>query len=143
MSEEAEKPVFNADELYGNRQRGLSCKAIAKKMGVDTSKKEVGHILRSECGVVPDIQSIKTSYKCTLPTPLWYLWDSELEVIEESALPSRSMMMPQNPHTHIVASLGEDSSWMLQVYLALHQSSYYCSSQQPLEGLSGIGRLTH
>ena len=33
---------------------------------------------------------------------------SELEVIEESALPSRSMIMAHNPHAHIVANLGEN-----------------------------------
>ena len=124
MSEEAEKPIFTADELYRNCQRGLSCKAIAKKMGVDTSKDEVvhiGHILQSQCSEVPDIESIKTPYKRTLPTPLWYLWDSELEVIEEGALPSRSMIMAHNPHARIVANLGEDSSWMLRVYLAVRK----------------------
>lgn len=44
LSKETDKPIFTADELYRNRQRGLSCKAIAKKMGVDTSKDEVIHI---------------------------------------------------------------------------------------------------
>ena len=38
---EAEKPAFSANELYRNRQRGLSYKAIAKKIGVETSKDEV------------------------------------------------------------------------------------------------------
>ena len=66
---------------------------------------------------MPDIESITTPYKRTLPTPLWYLWDSEQEVIEEGALHSRSMIMAHNPHACIVANLGEDSSWMMQVYL--------------------------
>ena len=60
-------------------------------------------------------------HKRTLPMPLCYLWDSELEVIEEGALPSRSMIMAHNPHARIVANLGEDYSWMLQVYLAIQK----------------------
>lgn len=121
LSEEAEKPIFTMNKLYRNRQRGLSCKAIAKKMGVDTSKDEVNHIshiLKSQCSQVPDIES---PYKYTLPTPLWYLCDSELEVIKEGALPRRSVIMAHNPHARIVANLGEDSSWMLQVYLAVQK----------------------
>ena len=124
LSEDVEKPIFTADELYRNHQRGLSCKAIAKKIGVDTSKDEVIHIgciLKSQCSQIPDIESIKTPYKRTLPTPLWYLRDSELEVIGASALPSRSMIMAHNPHACIVADLGEDSSWMLQVYLEVQK----------------------
>ena len=122
LNDEVEKPVFSADELYRNRQRGLSCKAIAKKIGVDTSKDEVVHIsrvLKSGCG--KDIESIKTPNKRALPTPLWYLWESELEVIEDCALPSRSMLMAQNPHVRIVENLGEDSCWLLQVYLMVQK----------------------
>lgn len=77
--------------------------------------------LKSQCSQVPDTESIKTPYKRTLPTPLWYLWDSELEVIEESALPTCSMIMAHIPHARIVANLGEDSSWMLQVYLTVQK----------------------
>jgi hypothetical protein len=125
LVEEVEKPAFNADELYRNRQRGLSCKAIAKKIGVDTSKDEVvqiSRVLKTGCGKkMPDIEAIKTPYKRALPTPLWYLWESELEVIEESALPSRSMIMGQNPHVRIVDNLGDDSYWMLQIYLMVQK----------------------
>ena len=125
LNEEVEKPAFSANELYRNRQRGLSCKAIAKKIGVDTSKDEVvqiSRVLKTGCGKkMPDIESIKTPYKRVLPTPLWYLWESELEVIEESALPSRSMIMGQNPHVRIVEKLGDDSFWMLQVYLTVQR----------------------
>ena len=144
LNEEAEKPAFSANELYRNRQRGLSCKAIAKKIGVDTSKDEVvqiSRVLKAGCGKkMPDIESIKTPYKRALPTPLWYLWESELEVIEESALPSRSMIMGQNPHVRIVDNLGDDSYWMLQIYLmvqkVVHDEIMYCfqsaSSDSPL-----------
>ena len=79
---------------------------------MDTSKDEViyiGRVLKSQCSQVPDIEYIKTPYKRTLPTPPWSLWDSELEVIEASALPSRSMIIVHNPHARIVADLGEDS----------------------------------
>jgi hypothetical protein len=67
LNEEIEKPAFNADELYRNRQRGLSCKAIAKKIGVDTSKDEVvqiSRVLKIGCGKkMPDIESIDALQK--------------------------------------------------------------------------------
>lgn len=131
LSKEIDRPVFNADELYSNRQRGLSCKAIAKRVGVDTSKDEVvqiSRVLKTGCGKkMPDIESIETPYKRALPTPMWYLWDSELEVIEDCALPSRSMVMSQNPHVRIVENLGDDSCWMLQVYLmVVHGEIMHC-----------------
>ena len=62
LSEEAQNPIFTADKLYHHHQLGLSCQVIAKKIGVDTSKEEVinvGHIQKSECGMVPDIKAIK------------------------------------------------------------------------------------
>ena len=61
------------------------------------------------------------------------LRDSKLKVIEESTLPSRSMIMAQNPYTRIVASLGEDSSVMLQVYQKVVYNKIMCSFQNASE----------
>ena len=42
-------------------------------------------------------------------------------MIEESAMPSRSMIMGQNSHIHIVDNLGDDSYWILQIYLIIQK----------------------
>ena len=42
-------------------------------------------------------------------------------MIEKSALPSRSMIMGQNPNVRIVDNLGHDSHWMLQIYLMVQK----------------------
>ena len=42
-------------------------------------------------------------------------------MIKESALPSRSNIMGQNPHVRIVENMGDDSFWMLQVYLTVQK----------------------
>jgi hypothetical protein len=118
LNEDSDKPIFSLDELHRNRKRGLSYKAIAKKVGIDTSKEEVlavSKVLESE-GSLPSIESISTPYRRSLPTPLWFMWDSELEVIKKSALPSTSAVMSQNPHVRILDHLGEDAGWLLHTY---------------------------
>ena len=102
LNDTGEKPVFSADELYRNRRFGLSFKAIAKKLGIGTSKEEVlqiSRVLQAGCrDCLPSIEMVDTPYRRSLPTPLWYLWDSELDVIGKSALPSQADLMAQSPH---------------------------------------------
>ena len=92
LNDNGEKPVFSPDELYQNRHLGLSFKTISKKLGIDKSKEEllqVSRVLQAGCkDCLPSIDAVDISYRRSLPTPLWYLWDSELDIIGESALPS-------------------------------------------------------
>ena len=118
LNDDQDKPTFALDELHRNRKRGLSYKAIAKKIGIDTSKEDVlavSRVLESGSSL-PNIETISTPYRRSLPSPLWFLWDSELEVIKKSALPSTSAVMSQSPHVRILNHLGEDAGWLLQTY---------------------------
>ena len=89
LNDDQDKPTFALDELHRNRKPGLSYKAIAKKVGIDTFKEDVIAISRvlESGGSLPSIESISTPYRRSLPSPLWFLWDSEFEVMK-SALPS-------------------------------------------------------
>ena len=109
---------YIVDVLHRNRKRGISYKGIAKKIGIDTSKEDVLTVCRAleSDGSLPKIESISTPYRRSLPSPLWFMWDSELEVIKQSALPSTSAFMSQNPHLRILNCLGEDAGWLLQAY---------------------------
>ena len=118
LNDDSDKPTFSLDELHRNRKRGLSYKAIAKKVGIDTSKEDVlvvSKVLESEDSL-PSIESISTPCRRSLPPPLWFMWDSELEVIQKSTLPSTSAVMSQNPHVRILKHLGEDAGWLLHTY---------------------------
>ena len=85
-NDDQDKPTFALDELHRNRKHGLSYKAIAKKIGIDTSKEDVLAIPKvlESGGSLPSIEYISTPYRRSLPSPLWFLWDSELEIKEIS-----------------------------------------------------------
>ena len=95
----------------------MSYKAITK-VGIDTAKEDVPFVSRVlECDSnLPSIESVSTPYRRSLPTPLWFVWDSELEVIKRSALPTTSVVMYQNPHVRIFNQLGEDAGFLLHAY---------------------------
>lgn len=118
LNDDQDKPTFSQDELHRNRKRSLSYKAIAKKVGIDTSKEDVlavSRVLESD-GSLLSIESISTPYRRSLPSPLWFTWDSELEIIKKSAIPTTSAVMSQNPHIRILKHLGEDAGWLLHTY---------------------------
>ena len=125
LNDSGEKPVFSADELYRNRRLGLSFKAISKKLGIDKSKEEllqVSRVLQAGCkDCLPSIDAVDIPYRRSLPTPLWYLWDSELDIIGKSALPSQVDLMAQSPHFRVLQHLGTDAGWMLQTLLDVQQ----------------------
>ena len=124
-SDDSEKPIFTIDELHKSRKLGVSYKSLAKKLGIDKSKDEVLHICtllqQSSDGTLPDVESIKTPYRRSYPTPLWFLWSSEQEIVANSVLPSEADLMSENPHIRVVKHLGEDAEWMLQAYLQVQQ----------------------
>ena len=142
LNDDQDKPTFALDELHRNRKRGLSYKAIAKKIGIDTSKEDVLAISRvlESGGSLPSIESISTPYRRSLPSPLWFLWDSELEIIKKSALPSTSVVMSQNPHVRILKHLGEDAGWLLHTY-CLVQNVVHSELRNSFEYASGVSPL--
>ncbi len=115
----SEKPTITVDELYKNRRLGLSFKSIGEKLGSECSREEVVRvydILRyNSPSNLPDIQSVPTSAKRQLPTPLWFCFSSELNEIAKHSLPDKvADLLTTVPHVRVLESLGDDSTWMLQ-----------------------------
>ncbi len=111
------------DELYRNRRLGLSFKGLGKKIGIDCSREEVVRIFDiardNSPGNLPNVQTMPISAKRQLPTPLWFLFSSELDEIAQHALPKSADVLSTGPHVRVQERLGEDSAWMLQTYLTI------------------------
>lgn len=56
-------------------------------------------------------------YKVSPPTPMWYFFDSERELIKSSILPSPVAIKEHNPQSRIVSRLGDNAGFMLDVFL--------------------------
>ncbi len=85
----SEKPMFTVAELYKIKRLGLLYK-IGKKIGIDPTKEEVLAVYDCFCKHDPNlnpIESIKAAAKVHPPSPLWFLFDSELDVIANTAIP--------------------------------------------------------
>ena len=108
------KPAFDRSELIKQRRLGLSYKQIGRKLGIDPHKEDVLQVY-SALGI--DIQKFKGPSKVTPPTPLWYLFDSEREIIKESLLPSASSVLQLLPQDRISSRLGDNSGFLLNTYL--------------------------
>ncbi len=102
------------DELYRNRRLGLSFKGLGKKIGIDCSREEVVRIFdiarENSPGNLPNVQTMPISAKRQLPTPLWFLFSSELDEIAQHALPKRADVLSTGPHVRVQERLGEDSA---------------------------------
>ena len=66
---------------------GLSYKQISKKLGIDPDRENVIRVYRALCDEaeegLPSIEEIDAPSKVTPPTPLWYMFDSELEAVAD------------------------------------------------------------
>lgn len=86
LTSQAEKPTFTYAEFLKNRRMGLSYKQIGKKLGIDPSKEEVMTVYSTLNegleGGLTSVESIKAPTRIQPPTPLWFLFDSELDLIE-------------------------------------------------------------
>ena len=121
LMSQAEKPTFTYAELLKNRRMGLSYKQIGKKLGIDPSKEEVMTVysVLNE-GLEGDplgVESIKAPARIQPPTPLWFLFDSELDLVANHAFPTEASVLQGNPQNAIVKKLGEHAGFMLQNYL--------------------------
>lgn len=92
---------------------GLSYKQIGKKLGIDSHKEEVIQVYKS-LGI--DIETVHAQAKVAPPTALWYLFDSEREVIKSEILPSPMHVKELLPQNRIVSRLGDNAGYMLHMY---------------------------
>lgn len=92
---------------------GLSYKQIGKKLGIDSHKDEVLQVYHS---LGADVETIKAPAKVSPPTPLWYFFDSERELIGRHILPSQMDFKSLLPQNRIVDRLGENAAFMLDIY---------------------------
>lgn len=138
-SEHCEKPVFTYSELLKNRRVGLSFKQIGKKLGIDCSKEEVLTVYNvlSEGleGELPSVSEVKAPTRVSPPTPLWTLFDSELDLIANHALPIKQDCLIGRPELSIVNQLGEHAGLMLDTYLSvskvIHERLEFTLSNAP------------
>ena len=119
---EQEKPSFTPEELYENRKRGLSFSSIGKKLGIDNTKEEVLNVYKvmQECdGSLPDIETMETHALKSYPTPLWFLFNSELDIIAKDAIPDDSNISTGVPR-RISERLGERAVELLGAYMLVN-----------------------
>ena len=64
-----------------------------------------------------DAESIKAPAKVSPPTPLWYLFQSEKEVIRDNILATSADILQLRPHDKVVDRLGDNAGFMLGIYL--------------------------
>ena len=64
-----------------------------------------------------DAEAIKAPAKVSPPTPLWYLFQSEKEVIRDNILATSTDILQLRPHDKVVDRLGDNAGFMLGIYL--------------------------
>ena len=62
-------------------------------------------------------EAIKAPAKVSPPTPLWYLFRSEKEVIRDNILATSTDILQLHPHDKVVDHLGDNAGFMLGIYL--------------------------
>ena len=85
-----EKPIFSPEELIENRRRGISFSCIGKKLGIDNTKEEVVNVFKvmKECdNTLPNVEQLQSPIVKTFPTPLWILFESEINLIASECTP--------------------------------------------------------
>ena len=100
--------------MIKQRRLGLSYKQIGRKLGIDPHKEDVIQVYTA-LGI--DVEQVSGPAKVTPPTPLWYLFDSEREVIKNCVLPSTADILQLLPHERICNRLGDNSGFSLATYL--------------------------
>lgn len=83
-------------------------------------------------GLQGGVESIKAPTRIQPRTPLWFLFDSELDLIANHAFPTEASILQRNPQNTLVEKLGEHAGYMLENYLIvadiLHQQLSFCFS---------------
>ncbi len=91
LSSGSEKPSLSVEELIENRRRGMSYASIGRKLGIDPSKDEVLNVYRAikqASADTPEIEKEDVTVLKHYPTPLWFLWKSEADIIAKECTPS-------------------------------------------------------
>ena len=121
---EQEKPSFSPEELIANRKRGISFSCIGKKLGIDNTKGEVLNVftVMKECdGTLPDVQEVQTPSLRNYPTPLWYLFDSELDIIARESVPDIKKILATSVQEKVASRLGERGCDMLSTFIEVNE----------------------
>ena len=143
-----EKPSFSAEELIENRRRGISFSNIGKKLGIDNTKEEVLSVfaVMKECDeTLPDISEVDKD--CAMvknyPTPLWFLFNSELDIIPKESIPAAQHFLETSVQERVDGRLGERAEDMLTTYIQVNEivKEELCSSIANCSGLSYLGKL--
>lgn len=123
---DVEKPSFSPEELFENRRRGISFSCIGKKLGIDNTKEEVLNVfsIMKECDAsLPDISQIDK--ECPMvknfPTPLWFMFDSELDILAQESIPAAQYFLQCYVQERIASRRGERGEHMLANYIEVNE----------------------
>ena len=119
-----EKLYFTAEELVENRRRGISYSSIGKKLGIDNTKDEVLCVFEvmKECDdTLPDVREEEHPMVKSYPTPLWYMFNSELEILAKECVPNVQEILATHIQERVSSRLGERASAMLTTYVEVGQ----------------------
>ena len=123
LSSTSEKPVISA-ELLENCRGGMSYASISKKLGIDPSKEEVlsvFKILKEVGDDFLDVESEDIIIPRQYPTPLWFMWNSELDVIAQASVPDVNDILSSSISSRIIERLGEDAADKIASFLDVNQ----------------------
>lgn len=124
LSSTSEKPVISAEELLENCRGGMSYASISKKLGIDPSKEEVlsvFKILKEVGDDFLDVESEDIIVPKQYPTPLWFMWNSELDVIAQASVPDVNDILSSSISSRIIERLGEDAADKIASFLDVNQ----------------------
>lgn len=146
---EQEKPSFSAQELIENRRRGISYSSIGKKLGIDNTKEEVlsvFSVMKEMDSTLPDVSDVDRDCPMvkSYPTPLWFFFNSELDIIARESIPVAQHFLQTNVQERVASRLGEKAGEMLRNYLEVNEiikeevtsSISNCSQSTPLGRLN-------
>ena len=120
LSSSSEKPSLSVEELLENRRRGMSYVSLGKKLGIDPSKDEVLNVFRVIREVAPDTPVIEGEEVTTpkqYPTPLWYLWKSEMDIIAKECTPKLDGLLSLGLSARILSRLGDNATTKLAAFI--------------------------
>ena len=120
LSSGSEKPSLSVEELLENRRRGMSYASIGRKLGIDPSKDEVLNIYRAikeAAPETPDVEKENVTVLKHYPTPLWFLWKSEADIIAKECAVNLDGILSMGISSRIVSRLGEGASTKLAAFV--------------------------
>ena len=120
---EVEKPSFSAEELFENRSRGISYSSIGKKLGIDNTKEEVVKVFKAmkDCDTsLPSLENVEKPICKSFPTPLWFLFNSELDIVAQASNIDRSELLATGIQQRVASRLGERANELLVSFMEVN-----------------------